>query len=141
MQVNPHINFKGDCEAAFKFYEQHLGGKILFSLTYGASPMAKDVSPDWGGKIVHSTLKLGDSTITGADSPATHYREPQGFALTFETKEAAEAERAFAALAQGGNVEMPLQETFWALRFGMVTDRFGVPWMVNCGKAAQQQSA
>ncbi|HEV2389070.1 MAG TPA: VOC family protein [Candidatus Acidoferrales bacterium] len=141
MQVNPHLSFKGDCEAAFKFYEQRLGGKIQFLLTYGASPAAKDVSPEWRDKIIHATLQLGDSILAGVDTPPSHYQDPRGISLTLETKDPAEAERAFAALAEGGEVQMALQETFWAARFGMLTDRFGIPWMVNCGKAAQQQSA
>lgn len=139
MRLNPHLNFNGDCEAAFKFYERRLGAKISFIMTYGASPMAKDTPPGWSDKIMHATLQLGESTLTGNDVALGYpYNPPQGFSLTIETKDPAEAERAFAALADHGKVEMPLQETFWAVKFGVVIDRFGVPWMVNCAKAAQQ---
>lgn len=138
MHLNPHINFKGDCEAAFKFYEQHLGGKIQFLLTYGASPMAKDVAPEWQSKVVHAALNIDGRIITGADNPPSHYQTPQGFSLTIEVKDVAEAERVFAAFAENAKVQMPLQETFWATRFAMLVDRFGIPWMVNCAKASQQ---
>ena len=141
MRLNPHLNFNGNCEAAFKFYEQRLGGKISFIMTYGASPMAKDTPPESSGKIMHATLQLGESTLTGNDiAPGYPYHPPQGCSLTIETKDPAEAERAFAALAENANVQMPLQETFWAVKFGVVTDRFGVPWMINCGKAAPQSA-
>lgn len=136
MQLNPYLNFNGQCEEAFKFYEACLGAKISFMVTYGNSPMADQAPPGWGGKILHATLTAGDQLLQGADVPPGQYQKPQGISVTLNMKEPekADAERIFAALAEGGEVQMPIQETFWALRFGVVTDRFGTPWMINCEK-------
>lgn len=106
-------------------------------LTYGASPMAKDVPPEWQGKVVHAALNIDGRVITGADNPPSQYQTPQGFSLTIEAKDAAEAERIFAAFAANAKVQMPLQKTFWATRFGMLVDRLGIPWMIHCGKASR----
>jgi PhnB protein len=136
MQLNPHLSFNGECEAAFKFYEKCLGGNITFLMPYEGSPMARQAPAAWGKKILHATLKLGDRVVTGADAPPDQYQKPQGFSLGLNIAEPAEAERVFQALAENGTVQMPIQETFWALRFGMLADQFGIPWMINCGKAA-----
>ncbi|MGH9798874.1 MAG: VOC family protein [Blastocatellia bacterium] len=135
MKLNPHLNFNGQCAAAFKFYEQHLGAKILFSLTYAASPMAGQFPAEFGEKIMHATIEVGDTTVLGSDSPPGFYVEPNGFCVALSMDDPAEAERVFNALAENGKVNMPLQETFWASSFGMLVDQFGIPWMVNCGKA------
>jgi len=136
MQMNPHLAFNDQCEAAFRFYEKCLGGKITFMMTYGDSPMAGKVSADWSKKILHATFAVGDQRLTGADAPGEAYKKPQGFSVALNVGAAAEAERIFHALAENGTVQMPLQETFWAIRFGMVTDCFGIPWMINCGQEA-----
>ncbi len=136
MQINPYLNFNGSCEAAFNLYERVLGGKIVFKMTHGESPMADRVGPDWQGKIMHASLAIGDRLIEGMDAPAQHYTKPQGFSLAISTKDPAEAEKVFAALSDGGSVQMPLQQTFWAAKFGMLTDQFGIPWMVNCEQAS-----
>jgi PhnB protein len=136
MRLNTHLSFNGDCEAAFKFYEECLGGKITFMMPYQGSPAAGYVPADWQSKILHATLMVGDSLLQGADAPPTHFQKAQGFSVTLALNDPAEAERIFAALADDGKVDMPLQETFWAARFGMVVDRFGTPWMINCAKAA-----
>jgi PhnB protein len=136
MQLNPHLAFNGQCQEAFRFYEKCLGGKVVFMMTYGDSPMADQVTSDWGKKIIHATLALGDQRLTGADEPPEWYKKPQGFSVSLNVGAAAEAERIFHALAENGTVQMPLQETFWALRFGMLVDQFGTPWMVNCGQGA-----
>jgi PhnB protein len=136
MQLNPHLAFNGQCQEAFRFYEKCLGGKVVFMMTYGDSPMADQVPADWGKKIIHATLALGDQRLTGADEPPEWYKKPQGFSVSLNVGAAAEAERIFHALAENGTVQMPLQETFWALRFGMLVDQFGTPWMVNCGQGA-----
>jgi PhnB protein len=136
MQINPHLNFNGDCEAAFRFYEKALGGKISFMMTYGESPMADQAPPGFAKKIMHASLALGDRTLYGADSPPDRYEKAQGFAIAIESPDPAEADGVFNALAQGANVLMPLQQTFWAQRFGMLVDQFGTPWMINCGNAA-----
>ncbi len=136
MQVNPYLNFNGQCEAAFKLYEQVLGGRITFKMTHGESPMADSVGPDWQSKIMHATLAVGNQLIQGSDAPGAHYAKPAGFALSISTKDPAEAEKLFNGLAQNGTVTMPLQKMFWAERFGMLTDQFGIPWMINCEPAA-----
>jgi PhnB protein len=135
MQLDTYLTFNGQCEAAFKFYEKCLGGKIEAMMTHGESPMAKQVSPEWRNKIMHARMTVGDTVLMGSDAPPDHYREPQGFSLSVGVKEVAKAERIFKELEQGGKVQMPLQKTFWAASFGMVVDRFGIPWMVNCEQA------
>lgn len=136
MRLSPHVNFNGSCETAFKFYEECLGAKITFMMPYEGSPVVDHVPAAWRNKILHATLTVGDDVLTGADAPPEHYQKPQGFSVTLAIKDPADTERVFAALAENGAVQMPLQETFWALRFGMLVDRFGIPWMINCGKAS-----
>ena len=129
--------FNGQCEAAFKFYEQCLGGKIKAMMTYGEtpkeSPMADQVSPELHDKIMHVHLTVGDQELMGSDSPCEYYEEPKGFSVSLNIDNLAEAERVFHALAENGTVQMPLQETFWAKSFGMVIDQFKTPWMINGG--------
>jgi PhnB protein len=134
MQLNPYLNFKGDCEAAFKFYERCLGGKIAFKMTFGESPMAQHAPPGWADKIMHIRLEVGGRVLMGSDAPPDRYEGAKGFHVTITLDQPAEAERVFHALADQGSVQMALQETFWAARFGMLVDRFGIPWMVNCEK-------
>jgi PhnB protein len=134
--LNTHLIFKGQCEAAFKFYAQCLGGKIQTMMTWGESPMADQVSSELRDKIIHATLIVGDSALGGGDAPPDSYEEPRGFSVTINLNDPAEAERIFRELSESGTVTMPLQQTFWATRFGMLVDRFGIPWMVNCGQAA-----
>jgi PhnB protein len=136
VDLNPHLSFDGECEAAFRYYAGHLGGKIEMLMTYGASPLAAQTPTEWHGRILHATLELGDQRITGGDSFPGQYRKPAGVSVMLNIDEPAEADRIFQALAEGGAVEMPIQATFWARRFGMVTDRFGIPFVINCGAAA-----
>jgi PhnB protein len=139
MILNPSLNltFNGQCEEAFRFYERCLEGSITFMLTWGAFPMAKDAPPEWSGKILHATLMLNNLRLQGADalpgSPEIH----AGFCIMLGLTDAGQTERLFAAFAEGGSVNVPLEETFWALRFGQVVDRFGIPWGFNCEKPAQ----
>lgn len=136
MQLNPYLSFNGQCEAAFTYYAQVLGGTNVSMATYGDSPMAGEVSPDWRNKIMHARLVVGDKVLMGSDNPPGHPSEPKGFCVALGIDDPTEAERIFNALADNGQVQMPIQETFWAIRFGMLVDRFGIPWMVNCEKAA-----
>ena len=135
-QVNAYLVFNGECEAAFKFYEKCLGGKIEMAMTHGDSPMSEQVPAEWRNKIMHARMTVGGTVLMGSDAPPDHYREPQGFSLSIGTKDPAEAERMFNELTAGGKVQMPLQQTFWAAKFGMVVDRFGIPWMINCEQPA-----
>jgi PhnB protein len=134
MQLSPYLSFNGQCEAAFKFYAQCLGGKIAMKMTYGESPMADQTPPGFRDKIMHTRLLVGDNILMGSDAPPDRYAEAKGITVTIGVEDPAEAERIFHALAEKGTVGMPIQETFWALRFGMLVDRFGTPWMINCEK-------
>jgi PhnB protein len=136
MQLNPYLGFDGQCEAAFKFYERCLGGKIIAMLTYGESPMAEQVPPALRDKIIHARLAVGDKLLMGSDAPPDRYEAMKGISVTLGIDDPAEAERIFHALAENGTVRMPIQQTFWAIRFGMLVDRFGTPWMINCEQAA-----
>jgi PhnB protein len=132
MELNPYLTFDGQCEAAFQFYERCLGGKIVTMMNHEDSPIADQVPADWGKRIMHARLTVGDSVLMGSDSPPEHYEEPKGFSVALQLKQPAEAERVFQALAESGTVLMPIQQTFWATRFGMLVDRFAIPWMINC---------
>ena len=136
MQLNPYLTFNGQCESAFKFYEQCLGGKIVMMMTHGESPMSEQTAEEWRDKILHAQLTIGDIVLMGSDAPPDYFEKPQGFSVNLQFEDVAEAERVFLALAEGGTVRMPLQETFWAKRFGMFVDHFGIPWMINCSEAA-----
>jgi PhnB protein len=136
MKWNPYLSFNGQCEEAFKFYQKILGGKILMMMTYADSPMAAQAPAGMGRKVIHATFALDDQTLSGADVPPDRYRQPQGFSVVANLDTAVAADRIFSALSENGEVQMPIQETFWALRFGMLVDRFGTPWMINCGKPA-----
>lgn len=136
MQLNPILTFNGRCKEAFKFYEQCFGGKIQTMMTWGESPMAENVPSEFRDKIIHTTLIVGETTLMGGDSPADRYEKPGGFSIAINIDDPAEAERIFKALAENGTVTMPLQKTFWATLWGMAVDRFGIPWMVNCGEAS-----
>ncbi|HEU0150190.1 MAG TPA: VOC family protein [Bradyrhizobium sp.] len=132
MQLVPYLNFAGQCEEAFRFYEQCLNGKIVAMMTHEGSPMADHVPPDWHKKILHARLVVGTQVLMGSDSPPERYEQPKGFSVSLIIDEPTEADRIFKTLAESGLVQMPIQETFWAIRFGMLVDRFGIPWMVNC---------
>lgn len=136
MQLNPYLSFNGQCEAAFKFYEQCLGGKIATMMPYAGSPMADQVPADWSNKVMHGEFKLGDRVFMGSDCTPEKYEKPQGNSLMLGIDDPTKAEQVFQALSANGTVQMPIQETFWAQRFGMVIDQFGIPWMVNCDKPA-----
>jgi PhnB protein len=136
MQLASYVAFNGNCQEAFKFYEQVLGGKIEMMLDHASTPMAAEFPPDWLSRIMHARLVVGDAVLMGADAPPDHYKAPSGFSVSLHTKSPAEADRIFHALVEGGTVVMPIAETFWSPRFGMLTDRFGVPWMINCEPAA-----
>jgi PhnB protein len=132
MQVTAYLSFNGDCEAAFKLYEQCLGGELGPIFRYGGSPLAETVPPEWSDRVMHGSITIGDQVLMGADVAPGQYEPPKGISLSLHTSLAAEADRVFQELAREGRVLLPLEKTFWAERFGMVVDRFGIPWMVNC---------
>lgn len=140
MRLSPYLNFNGRCAEAFRFYERVLGGTIEGTMTFGEMPGTEDVPADWPANwrdwVMHTRLVVGDQVLMGSDSPPNQYEKPQGTYVALQVDGPAEAERIFHAFAEGGTVTMPLQETFWAIRFGMVVDRFGTPWSVNCERQA-----
>jgi PhnB protein len=136
LKISPYLSFDGQCQAALEFYARCLGGTIVYSTTYGESPMASQVPPGWVSRIYHATLTAGGRSLGAADAPPGAYSSPQGFFVMLEIDEPAEAERIFGMLSEGGIVQMPIQATHWARRFGVLTDPFGIPWMINCGEPA-----
>ena len=132
MQINPYLFFNGQCETAFKFYAECLGGKIDAMMTHAGTPAEEHVPAEWRSKIIHARLTVGDGVLMASDAPPDHYEKPQGFSVSIQIKDKAEAERIFNALAENGKITMPFEKTFWAAGFGMCVDRFGIPWMVNC---------
>lgn len=130
MKTSIHLTFAGQCEEAFRFYENCGIGEITLLLKYGDSPAAANTPAEWHEKIIHANLQIGEGMLAGADDLA--YEPPRGFYVLLGLNDTAEAERIFADLAHGGIVKMPMQETFWAPRFGVLIDRFGVPWEINC---------
>ena len=132
MELNPYLNFNGQCEAAFKFYEQVLGAKIIFQMTWGEMPGADQFPAEAHKLIMHATLSFDGQTLMGADSPPDSYQQPKGMNVSLHLKDIAKGERIFNALAENGTVTMPFEKTFWSPGFGMCVDQFGIPWMVNC---------
>jgi PhnB protein len=132
VKLNPYLSFNGNCEAAFKFYERVLSGKDLTLMTFENSPMADQVPANWRKKVMHARITLGDEILMGSDPPPDRYEPIKGISISLGIDKPEEAERIFHALAENGTVRMPIQKTFWAIRFGMLVDQFGTPWMVNC---------
>lgn len=132
MQLNPYLIFNGDCEEALKFYEQAIGGKIDSINRFAGSPSAEHVPAEWGDKVLHATIKIDGNLLMASDAPPGHYSQPQGIHISISLNDPVKGEQIFNALAEGGTTTMPFSKTFWASGFGMCTDRFGIPWMVNC---------
>jgi PhnB protein len=131
MKMNPYLNFNGQCAEAFKLYEQALGGKIEMMSTFGESPMAEHTPPEFHSRVMHVRMTVGDTVLMGSDSPPEHFEKPQGISIAIHVDDPEKADRIFDALAEGGTVTMALEQTFWARRFGMLVDRFGISWMIN----------
>ncbi len=133
MNIHPHLSFDGQCEAAFRAYQRLLGGELKTLLSYGESPIASQFPAEMRSKILHAALLVDDHELTGADVPSAHYRAPQGCSVMLSLADLAKAEEIFRGLAEGGRVQMPFEKTFWAKRYGVLVDAFGVPWEINCG--------
>jgi len=128
MKMHTYVNFAGKCAEAFRFYEKHLGGKIGMMMTHGQAPDQSKVNPDWKDAVLHARISIGNTELMGADIPNAQPMRSAYLTLNVETD--AEAERIFSALSDGGESFMPMQETFFATRFGQLRDRFGINWMI-----------
>ena len=134
MQMNAYLSFRGECEAAFTFYAECLGGTVGQLFRYAGSPMAGSVPAEWQNKVMHGSVTVGGQVFMGGDVAPQNYEPPKGFSLSLHLDDPAEAERIFERLAADGTIVLPLEKTFWAARFGMLIDRFGMPWLINCGE-------
>jgi PhnB protein len=133
MNMCPYLMFRDQqCEVAFEFYQRVLGGEIVAMMKARGSPMEQHCPPDQLDNVMHARLKIGSQLLMGADAPVERYKPIEGFTVTLEPKTAAESERIYKQLSEGGTIEMELQPTFWTTRFGMFRDRYGTPWMISC---------
>jgi PhnB protein len=130
MKLYTYLNYGGNCELAFRFYEQHLGGKITMMMTHGQQPNPNDVSPDWKNAILHARMNIGETVLIGADVPPERFQPMRSVYLSLIVSSIDEAESIYTLLSDGGQIFMPMQETFFAFRFGMLRDKFGTSWMI-----------
>lgn len=137
MQLTTYLNFGGNCEDAFRFYEQHLDGTVTFLMRHGEAPGESPVRADWRDKVLHATMTLGGTSLLGADVSPDRFQPMRSVYLTLNFDSTAETERVYQLLSEGGEVFMPIEETFFAHRFAMLRDRFGVSWMLLHAKAMQ----
>lgn len=131
MRIEPYLFFEGNCEEALNFYRAALGAEVTFLMRFKESPDPGMCRPGFEEKVMHANLRIGDTTVMASDGRCEGAPSFQGFSLSMALADQAEAERLFTALADGGQVQMPLTRTFWSPLFGMVVDRFGVSWMIN----------
>jgi PhnB protein len=132
MKINPYLFYDGNCESAFEHYQKVLGAKIEMLLRNEDGPPDMPSSPERKKKIMHGRISIDGEVLMASDAPPDHFHKPQGFSVSLTFTDPAEAERKFTALCEGGSVNMPFGKTFFSKGFGMGTDRFGIPWMVNC---------
>jgi PhnB protein len=130
MQLNNYLFLDGRCEEAFTRYQMVLGGRMMAMIRHAGTPAESHVPPEWAEKIMHCCLEIDGRRLMGSDAPPGRGSPLGGFAIQIAAGSVEEAERIFAALGQGGTLTMPIEQTFWAERFGMLTDEFGVPWMI-----------
>ena len=135
MQLNPYLNYGGNCAQAFKFYEQHLGGKITMMMKHGENPGPSNVPAEWKNAVLHARINIGGTELLGADIPG--YQPMRSAYLSLTVSSAKEAERIYSLLSEGGEIFMPIEETFFAERFAMLRDRFGTSWMILHPKPAR----
>jgi len=128
MKLDVYLNYKGTCEEAFRFYERHLGGKIIMMMRHKEAPEASPLPADWQDAILHARIEFGNTALMGADMPQAEPVRSAYLTLTFDND--AEAERAYGLLTEGGEIFMKMEETFFASRFAMLRDRFGTSWML-----------
>src|SRR4051812_15563608 len=132
MQVQPYLFFEGRCEEALEFYRKSIGAEVVMMMRFNQSPDPTMCAGIPGEKVMHATFRIGGSTLMASDGRCGGKQNFNGFSLSLDAKDEADAERLFNALSEGGQVQMPLMKTFYAKSFGMVADKFGVGWMVIC---------
>jgi PhnB protein len=130
MKLLTYLNYGGNCQQAFRFYEQHLGGKITMMMTHGEAPNATGVAPDWKTAILHARMSIGETELLGADIPPDRFQPMRSAYLSLIVSSTGEAERIYALLSDGGQIFMAMEETFFAFRFAMLRDKFGTSWMI-----------
>ncbi|MBO0722983.1 MAG: VOC family protein [Blastocatellia bacterium] len=130
MKLYTYLNFGGNCQEAFRFYEEHLGGKITIMRTHGQNPDSDNVAPDLKDTILHARISLGETELLGSDVPPARFQPMRSTYLSLLVDSIEEVERIYGLLSPGGEIFMPLQETFFAFRFAMLRDKFGVSWMI-----------
>ena len=130
MQLHTYLNYGGNCEEAFKFYEKHLGGTITMLMRHGEQPNASNVAPEWKNAVLHARMTLGGTELFGADIPPDRFQPMRSAYLSLSVESVEEAERVYALLTDGGQIFMKMEETFFASRFAMLRDRFGTSWMI-----------
>ncbi len=130
MKLHTYLNYGGNCEQAFRFYEQHLGGKVMAMMTHAQAPAQTGVAPEQKNTILHARMELGDTVIMASDVPPDRFEPMRSAYLSLAVGSSSEAERIFGLLSDGGQIFMPLQETFFALRFAILRDKFGALWMI-----------
>lgn len=133
MKLHTYLSFDGDCRQALEFYAEALGGRITAMMSFGETPACEQVSAAFRGRIMHGCVEVDGHCIMGTDATPEHPHVPvRGAHVVADVVTPAEAERVFAALSSGAQIQMPLAETFWARRYGQLVDRYGIAWMVNC---------
>jgi len=132
MQVNPYLIYDGNCQEALKFYQKVLGARIEATHRYGEGPPEMQVAPEHKDRIMHARLTIDGEVLMASDAYPGNFQKPQGFSVSLQVEDPADAERRFKALADGGSINMPFGKTFFSKGFGMCVDKFGIPWMVNC---------
>ena len=130
MKLTTHLHYGGNCAEALHFYEEHLGGKISFMMTYEQMPEPKNIPPGCEQGILHASMRIADATIMAGDAPADRFQPMRSAYLALAVDSDEEAERIYALFSEGGEVIMPMAETFFALRFAMLRDKFGILWML-----------
>ena len=130
MKLNTYLNYGGNCKEAFQFYEKHLGGKITMMMTHGEQPNAANVPPGWKNAILHASMTLGGTDLLAADIPPDRFQPMRSAYLSLALDSIEEAERIYKLLSDGGEIFMPMEETFFAFRFAMLRDKFGTSWLL-----------
>ena len=130
MKLYTYLNYGGNCREAFEFYAEHLGGKITMLTTHGEVPDPSKVPPEWRNAVLHARIELGGTVVLGADIPPERFQPMRSAYLSLLVDRTNEAERVYSLLSEGGQIFMPMQETFFARRFAMLRDRFGTSWML-----------